>query len=76
MSGIFILVYGPITLAVLSVALVRLLVRPKLKVPVYTGANARVTVKMPDGRKYVVGSFRAVDLHYDPGNVYVLKGPQ
>jgi hypothetical protein len=33
MSGIFILVYGPIALALGSLALVRLLVRPKLWTP-------------------------------------------
>jgi hypothetical protein len=40
MSGIFILVYGPITVTVLSVALVRLLVRPKLYVPCETKEGA------------------------------------
>jgi hypothetical protein len=73
MSGIALLVYGPVALALVSVGLVRLLVRPKLKVPpnVYTGARARLVLTMPDGRKHVVGSFKAIN--YSPDNVYMLK---
>lgn len=74
MSGIFLLVYGPITLTIASIVLVRLLVRPKLKVPatIYTGKERSHRDEAAGRQGVQADPFEADDTR----NVYMLKAPK